>query len=352
MVKKTSITLDCNIFGIQCWGGVSNYWSKLIGYISDDAFFESSILLPGNVVYRDFNSNWLQCKGVKRELLHAKIARYFSAPVNDFDDIFHTPYYRLPRRRVSKYIVTVHDFTYERYRVGLARLVHTRQKMESIKKADAVICVSETTRLDVIKFCHGIDLSKLHVIHHGVDDKVFYRDAASLTNEYEGTVLFVGQRGGYKRFDLAIESISESPDLALGIIGPKLEQYERDHLERRLGKRWREFGLISTTELRLLYSSAYALILPSDYEGFGLPILEAMACGCPVVAARLSSLPEIGGDVAYYAASQNGESYAAALNDLRSTLKRNNVMQQGMDRAKNFSWLNTYQKTKAIYLHK
>ena len=77
-----------------------------------------------------------------------------------------------------------------------------------------------------------------------------------------------------------------------------------------------------------------------------------MACGCPVVAARLSSLPEIGGDVAYYAASQNGESYAAALNDLRSTLKRNNVMQQGMDRAKNFSWLNTYQKTKAIYLHK
>jgi glycosyltransferase involved in cell wall biosynthesis len=100
-----------------------------------------------------------------------------------------------------------------------------------------------------------------------------------------------------------------------------------------------------------LYSSAFAFIFPSDYEGFGLPILEAMACGCPVVAASLSSLPEVGGAAAYYADSQTGESSARELNALDSVALRQNAIHAGVARAAEFDWLKTFQNTKALYLN-
>jgi mannosyltransferase len=253
-------------------------------------------------------------------------------------------------RKVRKYVVTAHDFTYERFRVGLARLVHSKQKLRSIYSADAVICVSESTRRDVIEFCPGVELAKLHVIHLGVDSKVFYPDSVLQSNANEKIVLFVGQRGGYKRFDLAVEAVRQSPRLSIGIVGPELKDDERALLKARLATRWHEFGPVSTADLRRLYSSVFAFIFPSDYEGFGLPILEAMACGCPVVAAALSSLPEVGGTAAYYAESQTGESYAKALSALESASERKAAVLRGIARAEEFDWLQTLQKTKAVYL--
>jgi glycosyltransferase involved in cell wall biosynthesis len=117
-----------------------------------------------------------------------------------------------------------------------------------------------------------------------------------------------------------------------------------------LGNRWQEFGPVSTSDLRRLYSSVFAFIFPSDYEGFGLPILEAMACGCPVVAAALSSLPEVGGTAAHYADSQTGESYASALRTLNSGAVREEAVRRGIKRVAQFDWFQTLQKTKAVYL--
>jgi mannosyltransferase len=350
MIKTYPITLDCIIFGLQRFGGISNYWAKLVDSVSGDPTLECNLILPNGTTYVDFNDEWTQRIPFKREVLDPQIARYLPVNTDGGGGVFHTPYYRLPRKKNKKYVVTVHDFTYERYRTGLARFVHSRQKLASILRADAVLCVSESTRRDVIEFCPGVETEKLHVIHLGVDGETFYQESAGPSNANEQTVLFVGQRGGYKRFDLAVEAVRQSPRLYLGIVGPKLTYAERALLLAQLGNRWQEFGPVSTSDLRRLYSSAFAFIFPSDYEGFGLPILEAMACGCPVVAAALSSLPEVGGNAAHYAASQTGESYASALSTLNFGAVREDAIRRGIERVAQFDWFQTLQKTKAVYI--
>jgi mannosyltransferase len=197
-----------------------------------------------------------------------------------------------------------------------------------------------------------VETSKLHVIHLGVDTGSFYPEPSLASQANQQTVLFVGQRGGYKRFDLAVEAICASPRLSLGVVGPKLSDAERSLLQERLCSRWREFGPVSNFELHKLYSTAFAFIYPSDYEGFGLPILEAMACGCPVVASNLSSLPEVGGQAALYAANQSGESYAAVLSALDDVAKREVAVSAGIERTKHFDWSLTLQKIQAVYLDK
>ena len=344
------ITLDCIIFGLQRYGGISNYWAKLVEHAGGDPALACSLTVPKQFTYHDLDEAWMRRAPVLRERIDARIARYLKAPVAADAGVFHTSYYRLPRRRAGKYVVSAYDFTYERYRTGLARFVHSRQKFRSIRRADAVLCISESTRRDIIELCPGVDAGKLHVVHLGVDLDAFFRDVSNPSSAGEQTVLFVGQREGYKRFDLAIDAVRQVPRLSLGIVGPGLTDEERATLRQVLGDRWREHGPVGTPELRRLYSSAFAFIFPSDYEGFGLPVLEAMACGCPVVAASRSSLPEVGGSAALYAASQSGEAYATALHALDSPAVRGALIRAGASRIEQFSWSQTMQQTVAIYL--
>jgi len=344
------ITLDCIIFGLQRFGGISNYWAKLVQHASVDPALDCSLTVPKHLTYRDLGEEWTSRMPVMRERLDARLTRYLTAPVANGAGVFHTSYYRLPHRRVAKYVVSAYDFTYERYRTGLARFVHSAQKFRSIRRADAVLCISESTRRDIIELCPDVDAAKLHVVHLGVDRDAFFRDASNPSSAGEQTVLFVGQRGGYKRFDLAVDAVRQSPRLSLGIVGPRLTDEERSTLRQALGDRWQEHGPVGTPELRRLYSSAFAFIFPSDYEGFGLPVLEAMACGCPVMAASKSSLPEVGGSAALYAANQSGEAYATALHALDSPAVRGEAISAGLSRIQQFSWSQTMQQTVAIYL--
>jgi mannosyltransferase len=351
MTNTLPITLDSIIFGLQRFGGISNYWAKLVEHVSTDSSLDGRLILPNNLTFRDFDSLWLQRMPVLREKLDANIGRYL--PVSNAGDsnVFHTSYYRLPRQRVAKYVVSVYDFTYERYHTGFARFIHSKQKLASIRRADAVLCISESTRRDVIDFYPEVEAAKLHVIHLGVDGNAFYPEPLNSWATNSQIVLFVGQRGGYKRFDLAIEAIRQSPRLSLGVVGPTLTAEERALLLASLGDRWHEFGPVSNTDLRRLYSSVFAFIFPSDYEGFGLPILEAMACGCPVVVSSLSSLPEVGGSAAFYAERQMGENYARALSNLDSVEVRDHAVNRGKERAREFCWDNTFELTKNIYFN-
>jgi mannosyltransferase len=245
--------------------------------------------------------------------------------------------------------VSAYDFTYERYRSGAARWVHTTQKLRSLRRADAVLCISDATRRDIIEHCPDIDPAKLHVVHLGVDTAVFHPQPTQPSLLAEGTVLFVGQRGGYKRFDLAVQALRQCPRLTLGIVGPALSGEERSMLTKALGERWRDFGAVRTAQLRALYSASFAFIFPSDYEGFGLPVLEAMASGCAVVAANTSSLPEVGGAAALYAQTQDASAYAAALQALESATARADHIQAGLARAQEFPWSRTLELTFALY---
>jgi mannosyltransferase len=346
---RSSISLDCVIFGLQRFGGISNYWARLIEHASESPAITGSLVLPKRITFSEFDARWMARMPTLRETLDSRISRYLRAPMAGTQDVFHTSYYRLPAGHTVKYVVSAYDFTYERYRRGLARWVHSTQKARSLERADAVLCISESTRRDIVEFCPQVDAGKLHVVHLGVDRDMFFRETTVESPAGDCTVLFVGQRQGYKRFDLAVAAVRQSPRLSLGIVGPPLDDAERETLRRALGERWHEHGSVSSARLRQLYSSAFAFMFPSDYEGFGLPVLEAMACGCPVVAADKASLPEVGGPAALYAATQSGEAYAAALQALESTDARARAIDAGLARADLFSWSQTMRDTFAVY---
>lgn len=348
MHSHLALTLDCIIFGLQRFGGISSYWAQLVEYARTTIASDCRLVLPRQVCYGEFEASWLRDLSITREALPNRLGRYLRAPGGHRQDVFHTSYYRIPSRHVRKYVVTAYDFTYERYRQGLARRVHSEQKRRSIARADAVICISEATRRDVLEHCSGIDAARVHVVHLGVDRALFFPDPVS-SAAFDRQVLFVGQRGGYKRFDLAVEALRQLPDLSLGIVGPRLDDVERSRLQEALKERWYEYGPVATRDLRSLYSSAFAFVFPSDYEGFGLPVLEAMACGCPVVAAPRSSLPEVGGDAAMYASSQTADAYAQQLQALQSATLREQLVQAGLQRSSTFTWERTFAQTDAIY---
>jgi len=183
----------------------------------------------------------------------------------------------------------------------------------------------------------------------GVDHQAFFPEAQRVQGMAD-VVLFVGQRDKYKRFDLAVEAVRRSPPLRLGIVGPALASAERTALREALGSRWHEFARVSQAALRGLYSSAFAFVFPSDYEGFGLPVLEAMACGCPVVAANTSSLAEVGGDAALYSIEQHADAYAKQLARLEDAALRGSMIRSGLTRAAEFTWSKTFEQTLDVYL--
>ncbi len=349
MQRQQRLVLDSVIFGLQRYGGISNYWARLLQFAARSPQLETSLVLPKQLKYSDFDLTSVRQLPTFLERLPAQLARYMRAPVPEHDALFHTSYYRLPRKGVLRYIVSAYDFTYERYRSGLARYVHATQKLASLRRADAVLCISHSTKRDVLEFCPGIDPAKLHVTHLGVDTGVFFPDVPKNAG-HETTVLFVGQRTGYKRFDLAADAVRQCPRLRLGIVGPALTGAERDMVRATLGSRWHEFGAVGTAELRRLYSSVFAFMFPSDYEGFGLPVLEAMACGCPVVAANASSLPEVGAGAACYVAEQRADAYASILYALSDSARREALVRAGIARAAEFPWSKTFEQTLSVYL--
>lgn len=349
-LKKISITLDSGILGLQKYGGISNYWNRLIENMNSHPDFEATLLLPKTIINNDYDSSLAASMDCSRDEIHQTLARYMSGNVNSNCDIFHTSYYRLPSSTSScKYVVTVYDFIYERYDEGLSRWVHSFQKQRALKRADAVICISESTRQDTLRFCPSLDPSKVHVAHLAVDHDKFYQDRLTADHELDDTVLFVGQRGGHKRFDIAVRAVQEWENLRLSIIGPQLNDAELESLNSLLQDRWIFLGPVSGSRLREIYSSVYCCIYPSDYEGFGLPILEAMACGCPVVAANNSSLPEVGGAAALYAEAQNPQDYATQI--AKVEVLRDRLVSEGHARAKVFTWDKTFSDTARIYLN-
>lgn len=343
-----ALRLDCIIFGLQSNGGISNYWARLIDGLTDAQLPNWTALLPKAIRYQDFRTTW-PLTGADTEAMAPFWSRYLACPVGSSTSVLHTSYYRLPSRPVKNYVVTVYDFMYERYRTGPARRIHTWQKCRSIERADTLSCISSFTRDELLEFCPRVDPKRIHVIPLGVDTDAYFPDRQAADDDLGNTVLFVGLRGGYKRFSLASEAVRAVPGLRLGIVGQPLTADETAALNLTLAGRWKHFGSVPSQRLRELYSAAHSLIFPSDCEGFGLPVLEAMACACPVVSSRRASLPEVGGNAALYAADQRADDYADALASLGSARLREHAVASGLSRVGDFSWAKTIRLTLDLY---
>jgi mannosyltransferase len=341
----TALVLDSIIFGLQRFGGISNFWSRLVEASGQAPVERVDLLMPAKVRAHALPN--LSGARVHREWLSPQLSRYLPARVPAGRSVFHTSYYRRPHRAVDRYVASVYDFTYERYFRGLPKRVHHHQKEASIMAADMSVCISEATRADLLACFPKLDPVRTCVVPLGVDQSRFYPDGGNHSGP--PFVLFVGQRDGYKRFDLAVNALAITPELALAVVGPPLTAPERERLEQALPGRWTEHGGVGADALRRLYSDAHAFLFPSDYEGFGLPILEAMACGCPAVVADRSSFPEVAGDAALFAEAQTAESYAACLGRLEDDGYRTNLISRGVDRVQLFSWPRTFTKLWKLY---
>jgi mannosyltransferase len=320
------IIYDGIITKLQSNGGVTVYFNNLLSRI------------------KDFNCG-VDCSEVFSGSLKARyFERYRDCLVEQKEGVFHSSYYRLPSNKSLKVVTTVHDFTYEKFVHGPARWVHSWQKNRAIRNSDRIICVSENTARDLMRFC-PVDESKIRIIYNGVSDAYY---PLPTTGEISNQVLFVGARGGYKNFLLAAEAVAAIPELELHIVGGgPLSKREKQRLDTLLPHRYCWLGRLSDEELNMAYNKAYALLYPSSYEGFGIPIIEAMRAGCPVVAVNVSSIPEVAGEAAVLVEQPSALLFSEALSQI--VRLRTQLRQAGFIQAAKFSWDRCFTETLAVY---
>ncbi len=242
----------------------------------------------------------------------------------------------LPLRCPCPAVVTVHDLSFERD-PGLMgrkdRAVFRAVVPRAARRAARVLAVSERTRRDLIEL-YGVPAERIAVTPHGVDP-AFHPDGAP-----GGYVLFVGaiQR---RKDPLAALEAAEEAGLPLVVVGPEKDAALARELEAR-GARLR--GYVAKDVLARLYREADCLVLPSRYEGFGLPVLEAMASGTPVVATPDPALREVAGEAVLYAGPGDlGSAVRRALEE------RDRLAAAGLERAGRFSWEETARRTADVY---
>jgi len=234
-------------------------------------------------------------------------------------------------------VVTVHDLSFERDRRamgGVDRWIFKRVVPRAARSADRVLAVSERTKRDLVEL-YEIAPDRITVVPHGVDPA--FGPGPDGKHDY---VLYVGAIQARKD-PLAAADAAAAVGLPLVVAGPEREPALARELERR-GARLR--GYVEKADLAGLYRGAACLILPSRYEGFGLPVLEAMACGTPVVAASEPALREVGGDAALYA--EPGRLADAVREAIAS---RPRLAAAGLERARAFSWDESVRRTLAVY---
>ena len=270
-------------------------------------------------------------------------------------DVFYQPnYITFPMIKNVPIVTTVHDLSHIRFPEyhPKDRVDHyTKNLKNSLKRSAKVIAISEFTKSELLYF-NLCEEDKIEVIYNGIDERFrpiedlgsLYRYALQKQNYF----LFVGTLEPRKNLKtllraylLLFEKYGESlPDLAIvGNIGWNSELFD-DILQQALkNQKVKKLGYVPSEDLPLLYSGAKAFILPSFYEGFGLPVIEAMACGTPVICSDNSSLKEISGDGAMLVKSNSIDSISIAIEKiLEDSLICEDLIKKGFEIKKKFSW--------------
>lgn len=263
-------------------------------------------------------------------------------------DLLWSPHYNIPLLRRGPLVVTVHD-TFHLAMPELVGGVHRRLYARVLfgavaKKADAIICVSRFTADELVRLA-GADARKIRVVPNGVDE-AWFRLRRLRRPHSRPYLLFVGNvkpNKNLRRLVTAYESLAAGIEQDLVIVGQREGFLTADSqvaaLAAKLPERVRFTGYVDQATLEQYFAHAEALVFPSLYEGFGLPPLEAMACGCPVIASRAASLPEVCGEAALYFDPREPAQIAAAIRRLvEDRGLRHELVHRGAERARAFSW--------------
>lgn len=258
--------------------------------------------------------------------------------------------YAIPAGFRTPAVVTIHDLSFESERamMGLRdRVIFRTVVPRAARRAARVLTVSERTRRDLIEH-YGLPENKIVVTPNGVDP-AFRPDGPK--EDGSAYALCVGALQTRKDPVSAVEALAlVGGDLRLVFAGPDKgggEALRRAVARLGLERRVDLLGYVERERLAALYRGAACLVFPSRYEGFGLPVVEAMACGTPVVAARTSALPEVAGDAAVLVEPGNPAALARGIEE--ALAERATLARAGLERARLFSWRQTAERTLAVY---
>jgi len=337
------ITIDGIIFSLQRHGGISVYFKQLLSYLSLSKS-ESTLLLHNPLLQPLMEKNWSEVLMVRQSSRY--LERYRNCRVPKKTAVFHSSYYRNPSRNNIPTVVTVHDFIYEEFINGPRGWVHTAQKNSAIRSAQAIICNSESTKDDLLKYV-GVRSDQLVYVTHLAASASFF--SFNLKSEYLPFVLFVGNRAGYKNFSLVLKAMEFLPELELHCVGGgAIQSLELQNISDAVVNRVKHLGLVTDEKLNELYNNAVCLVYPSSYEGFGIPVVEAMKAGCPVVCTNCKAVIEIGGNALTVVKDDDPRLMAEAILETMSS-SRDLLIQKGEIISQRYSWENTHRQTLAVY---
>ncbi|MBI4064971.1 glycosyltransferase family 4 protein [Candidatus Gottesmanbacteria bacterium] len=304
------------------------------------------------------------------------VAEQFLMPwyfVREHLDLLHVPYFNVPLFYPGKLIVTIHDLTILHFDTGkattlplilykLRRIGYIVSLAVGLRRAVKILAVSKTTKQEIIDH-FGIDSGKIEVTYEGIDNKLKTQMSKLKTEKRvikDSYFLYIGNAYPHKNLETLLRafqqltvSISSLSKTKLVLVG------KDDFFYRKLKERVEElslsnqvifFGEANDIQLKNLYTHAVALIFPSLMEGFGLPGLEAMAMGTPVVCSDIPVFHEIYGNAALYFDPRNPEDITTKLNTIISdnTLK-NRLIEKGKNRTQAYEWSTMVEKTLRIY---
>jgi len=283
-------------------------------------------------------------------------------------DVFHAPHYVLPPAVRCRSVVTIHDcihLMFPQYLPSRAAYVYAKASMWSaVRRSHRILTVSEASKRDIIHF-FDVSPDKIVVVYNAIDERFRLtpsdEDVARVRERYQlehEFVLYVGNIKPHKNLVRLIEAFDMLrrrgfDQLKLLIIGDeisKLPALRRAVHGHKLHKHVRFLGYLPDDTLAILYRLASVFVFPSLYEGFGLPPLEAMACGTPVVTSNVSSLPEVTGGAAVLVDPYDTESIAAGMKRaLTDSALRAELRVKGPARAREFSWERSVARTRDVY---
>lgn len=353
--------MDGQIFAVQEHGGISRMFAELADRFTRDPSLGVS-LEPLSMVTRNHYllseprlAEHLRVRPARWQ--HLTVARYLARPHRSTSaDVVHSTFYLTRALRDfpgRPHIVTVHDMIPELFPESRRRADRITDKRRYVDQAAHIICVSESTKADLLRIFGDVQ-APISVIPHGVNPRFAPTDARipGFPDEY---LLYVGKRDGYKDVATLVNAmphlVDEFPELTLMLVGGgALTAQERDHIARRgLSNRVMQRS-VADIDMPAAYSGARAFVFPSRYEGFGLPVLEAMACGVPVILANSSSLPEVGGNAAVYFAAGDisglVESAHLVLSDDETACR---MASEGRERALSLTWWRAAESTRDVY---